>query len=678
MNLRNLLLVALTTSAACADRGDEPLSRDAAARIVIDELVGGTDPVVVLGFRDPLSAGDTIEAYHPAEMPDPDATLAAEGDAWFFWIDDAPGAQFDHPSRFVLVDRETGEVTTVDSRWWPVLDGQGLWTDQDAYWSGNDWVHSTIDVPDAPRRGSLFGSILPLLDCSTGGGHGVVINGWATGESGRHNFDNDGANMSETFEGAGLDTTYFGPEGSEGVDQTATRDAMDRWFSEKAMELAPGDTLVVFVTGHGWVNDAIDWKRGETQIGSVWESDLEAWLAMFDPGVEIVVMVNGCHSGGMLDTLSCVADLAVSATDEEKSSYGDVDLEGDPNPQDSGSEWSSSMLTCWGTLMEDQAGIDGVQARAGAAGKGFFRQLVGECFAGAGDYDDAARRGWSAPQTQDGAAKTAGTPVEPDPPVCDPDDPTDPTDPTDPADPTDPTGPACEDPELAAIAMALGELLGAPSGADAACEEAVEEERGNEVLHSDGVKTSTAEGEVDLLLRGHLLDLVLPDIDEDLPCGEGPLGPTLCPYETSAAEGPWVAMYGTYDGALALDGGMSYYQYGFVFDVDGDDTNNYQAPPQWPADSYDGTDRWYQIFADPYGFGLDVLDATGGVITPVPSAARVLVLESGLLVLIPESELGDASEYRFTSFTHGGDWGTSGPWSGDVTPAVGQPLVPLR
>lgn len=651
------------------------MSRDEAARLVVDELVGDDAEVVVLGLDQPLSAGESIDAYRPADMTEgtegteAGASLTATGDAWFFWIDDEPGARFDHPSRFVLVDRKTGELTSVDARWWPVLDGVGLWTDDDEYWSGDDWVHATIETTTM-RRGALLHPTLPVLDCSTGGGHGVVINGWEDGESGRKDFDNDGANMNDAFEGAGLDTTYFGPSGSENVDITFDKKKVEDHLAMLAMGLGAGDTLVIYVGGHGWVSK----RLGETQVGAVWESDLEEWLAKFDPAVEIVVMIDGCHGGGMLDSLSCVADLAVTSTDEEKSAYGDLDFDSDTNPQDNGGEWTSSMLTCWNTIFEDQSGIDEVKGRADAGGHGFFRQLVGECFEGAGQYDDVAKRGLTAPQSQNGAEKTAGTAVLPEPPVCEP------TDPTDPTDPTNPTDPVCEVDELATIAMALGEILGSPSAGAAVCDAATESPSGNDVLYSDGVKIGVAEGDVDLLFHGHLLEIELPSIDEVLPCDEeSQTAPTLCPYETSSAEGSWVGVFAAFDGPIPQESPTRYYQYGIVFDADGDTSNNYEPPSSWPADFYDGTDRWLQVSGDPsYGWTFDVLDARNGAVYPMPSAARAMILGNGLLVLVPRSELGAAPQYRVTSFHHEGDWGQSGPWSADLSSAVGEPLRALE
>ncbi|HWB77379.1 MAG TPA: hypothetical protein VG755_20570 [Nannocystaceae bacterium] len=655
--MRNVWRSALPLSllVACGrdhDGASDALSREDAADAVIAELVTAGDPIVVLGMQDPIAAGDRIVAYHPLAEMAPEVAITAAGESWFFWLDDEPGAQFDHPSRYAMVDRASGEITVIDARWWPTKGGAIVWDDE-AYASDADRVH--VELDDGTMRRGLVPELSPIADCNTGGtGHAVVINGWKTGESGRKDFDNDGANMNDAFTDAGLDTTYFGPAGSEGVDQPYGRSAVDQFFAQKASELQAGDTLVVFVGGHGWVNDTIDYKKGETQIGDVWESDLEGWLAGFDPGVNVVVIINGCHSGGMLDSLSCTADLAIAATDEASSSYGDFDWDGDANPQDNGSEWTSSVLTCWNTFMEDENTRTGVSDRAAAAGQSFFTELVGECFTGASEWDDAQKRGYTHPLQQAGAAKTSVPQEDPQPPMCDPGDP--------------PTG--CSDPAAQEFVEEVAGVLDFDSIFDWACTNAKILERGNTTLHSDGQKTATADGDVDLvaLLGPFVIDdaqLCAPDTSG---CVFGPSG--------QVADEMSVAVVKLSSPLPVVP--EQYYQYGFVFDVDGETGNNYHAAEPYPADFFDDTDLWIQLRGAPgVGWSLEVLDASDGAFTPIVVDAVVRIDEDRAYLSLPTNLLTSVSEVRFTAFRHSGDYGLSDPWSGDVVPPVGEPLLPL-
>lgn len=628
------------------DDGGGALSRDDAAALVIEELVTAGDPVVVLGMSEPLAAGDRIVAYHPHPELEPEVAIEAETESWFFWIDDEPGAQFDHASRYAIVDRESGELTMIDARWWPTIDGAVVWSDA-AYESEADWVYADLGDGTEPRAG-LAPELWPIADCVANGGHAVVINGWEPDQSLREDLDDNGANMKEALTDAGLDTTYFGPTDSEGVDDTMTPAALENWFAQKATELGPGDTLVVYVEGHGWVSE--EGRPGETQIGAVWETDLEKWLAGFDPGVNVVVMIEGCHSGGMLDSLTCVADLAVSATDEEHSSYGDLDV-GDANPADSGAEWTSSMLTCWNTLMESAESRTEVGDRAQSAGTGFFTQLVGECFAGAPEHDEAHRRGLTMPKQQKGAAKTAIVQEDPQPPMCDP-------------------GPtSCTEEELAATAQMLGFVLTAEPGE--VCEFLIALGIENVTTLSTGEDTATAEGNVD---GAHVYLGAHASLTEPLVCG----GEIVCSDQKAAPN-----LEDVFVAAMWLDGELDevpqhYYQYGFVFDQDGDETNNYQAAEPYPADFFDDTDLWIQLLGVPgQPWTLEVVDARNGKLVSLQTDTAVVVDGAMLLAIIPSDLVANASDMRFTAFRHEGDYGTKLPWSGDVMNPIDEPKFPV-
>ncbi len=136
--------------------------------------------------------------------------------------------------------------------------------------------------------------------------------------------------------------------------------------------------------------------------------------------------------------------------------------------------------------------------------------------------------------------------------------------------------------------------------------------------------------------------------------------------------------------ALAADfpisGATEYYQYGFVFDRDGDDSNNYTPHPSYPADFFADTDRWYQLNHEPgSGWSLSAQDIVDGAPEDIVSDAVVVALDNTLTLLVPLNELGGDTatiSYRFSAFRHNGTW-LSGPWNGDVVPAVDDGLRSL-
>ncbi|OQX56741.1 MAG: hypothetical protein B5M49_05465 [Thermotoga sp. 4484_232] len=64
------------------------------------------------------------------------------------------------------------------------------------------------------------------------------------------------------------------------------------------------------------------------------------------PNVTFKIIIDACHSGSFVDDLDDLENVAIvlTATDADKSSYGDIDDDDDPNPEDTGGEWTSGFL----------------------------------------------------------------------------------------------------------------------------------------------------------------------------------------------------------------------------------------------------------------------------------------------------------------------------------------------
>ena len=97
----------------------------------------------------------------------------------------------------------------------------------------------------------------------------------------------------------------------------------------------------------------------------------------------------------------------------------------------------------------------------------------------------------------------------------------------------------------------------------------------------------------------------------DFPCGEGTYGYTVCPSGAGDfPEGETILLFNIVVGDVPLADGTNLYQYGFVFDQDGDTGNNYTASTAYPNDFFDATDRWYVANYSPSGgWSLTATDA---------------------------------------------------------------------
>jgi len=165
----------------------------------------------------------------------------------------------------------------------------------------------------------------------------------------------------------------------------------------------------------------------------------------------------------------------------------------------------------------------------------------------------------------------------------------------------------------------------------------------------------------------------------DYPCGDGEFGYTVCPnIEAPLTAGTWLFAFNIFGEDVPLDDPEHTYQFGFVFDSDGDPGNNYPGAPPYSNDFFDDTDLWYSVeYAPSGGWQLRVIDATGGNLTEIPSAARATIMGNTIMLAVPLDEFAvDDPYYRVTAFAHKGDWGMGDDhyWSGDVEPTVADGL----
>lgn len=163
-------------------------------------------------------------------------------------------------------------------------------------------------------------------------------------------------------------------------------------------------------------------------------------------------------------------------------------------------------------------------------------------------------------------------------------------------------------------------------------------------------------------------------LEAEFACGKQGSRNVLCASSAPPPAGDWVVVSTILTGPLALDDTSLSHQYAFVFDEDGDPSNDYLAPAAYPYDFFDGTDRWYQIAITAGGApSLIVQSAKNGNVQPYASNARVVLEDNLVMALIPLSEFAvPCPEYRTTTFAHHGDYGLNPPyfWGGDTEPTI--------
>ena len=322
----------------------QELTKEEAIEILINQVIKPSTldhTIYAFTLDDPLREGDKIAPWLPEPVP---ASVEKfpyliyreiTKPTWFFWIDDVPRGKFAHENRFVFIDAVTGDVDVQEEKWWPVLNDVSLWNASKDYWNPDNWAYTNDENP--PPLGS-FGSkndysfVDTNIDSPSFGSEGaIVINGWSTGQTGEENFSADAFKMG-LFWGTypGFETAKVNPPDNN---QSNVHNAFN--------ETGDNKDVVVYITAHGGVD-----ASGEPYVScggeKITEDDL-CDMAKEHPNTTYKWVIDSCYSGNFMDSLKELNNTAkiVTACGKNEVSYFDWDPKNDPNPDDTGSEFSS-------------------------------------------------------------------------------------------------------------------------------------------------------------------------------------------------------------------------------------------------------------------------------------------------------------------------------------------------
>jgi PKD repeat protein len=102
---------------------------------------------------EPLQAGDIVSSESGAEY-----TMATR--TWFIFIDDNPAAFYAHPTRYVLIDAQTGTYQVYNDDWPPEINGYSMWDAQ----LGRGHLIELWSVLDIPTPVTASASTAPEAD----------------------------------------------------------------------------------------------------------------------------------------------------------------------------------------------------------------------------------------------------------------------------------------------------------------------------------------------------------------------------------------------------------------------------------------------------------------------------------------------------------------------------------
>jgi hypothetical protein len=353
----------------------ELLTYPAARRILLREVVtpgslAPGDGLVAFRLAKPLRPGQRLVPFDGPAVP----RIAAP--TWFFWVDDEPFARFEHSTRYVLVDARTGRVRVVVRRWWPLIDGVAPWFDPDDYWNKKSWAFGNVAPPTPfPERRLAAGrdAAAGTAECA------VIVDGAGDVKAGTTQDVNALGEVTRVV--FGLDTRKLGPPTNTKGDIVAA-----------VTQLVAGGckNLLLHISSHG--------GKGYVQIGGgkLTTDDLRQ-LFRLHPDVGFKLVVDACHSGSFVEPLRDRVEVVVTSTDAETLAYGDYDPPEDPNPADTGGEFSSGLIEDLRAIPNDPAALADIQ-RCLASGTQLLVCKLRIAFRSAVAKDAAVKKGLTKPR----------------------------------------------------------------------------------------------------------------------------------------------------------------------------------------------------------------------------------------------------------------------------------------
>lgn len=389
-----LVFVALPSRAADSAQGADHEATVAAApkisykrarKILLDKVIktkslAAADDLIAFRMKRPLARKTKIHVFR-----DMGRSITLRKPAWFFWIDDDPKAMFEHSTRYVLIDATSGKVKVLKRDWWPVIKGKAPWFEYAAYWKASSWAYSTLPVPPAAtaRRGATVSkaTVVPRIRTAASTTECAVLI--------------DGAGDAK----AGTVADVNGMEKTIGTTFGYTTKALRPPNNNKAdFEKAVADLIadgckdvLLFISSHG--------GKESVQMGggNYTAADMKK-LIEANPTIGFKVVVEACKSGSWVTPLGGKALIVITSTDSEKPSYSaDPDTAADPNPGDTGTEFTSGLIEDLELIPKTPALLQRVQECV-AKGKSIMVCKLEIAFESAVAKDEDAAAGREVPQ----------------------------------------------------------------------------------------------------------------------------------------------------------------------------------------------------------------------------------------------------------------------------------------
>lgn len=332
-----------------------PFSRQDAIDIVMNDVILPSPYLskLVAQFHLYASSFDSVLQAGQAVAPFDSAWVGeADGPTYFFWLDNEPDKEFFHSTTFAFVDAQTGFLQVFEAESWPVVDAEPVFFD-DAESIYNVYENCEELVPEFPLQGGGNTNSWALVVVGKNGGRNP-----AAREAEKRGRKNDLERIKEILNGVpggpqvpgGNITILTGADtlGATMEDLCAALDSLGN---------LPGDCgkFYFWYLGHGSSSSII------TADDKTKYEDLICKLDSLNAD-EVCIVIEACHSGGIIDHVNDKDLKGVAITSSEKS--------GTTSRLSCGTPFHISLLDCMKDPLADgnQDGkVDLLEAAAWAA-----------------------------------------------------------------------------------------------------------------------------------------------------------------------------------------------------------------------------------------------------------------------------------------------------------------------
>ncbi len=248
------------------------------------------DPDRALGLMvdHPLCPGSTIRSAY-----DNSYELSVDKNIWFAYLDNGKEGRFGHPGTYLIIDAETGALTTEGNEWPPTVDGTTYSYDDVLPEGGGAHVfYGGYNEPTPEPNGSVISeevtSTVPKEEVCA-----VLVSGTATNPRQIEAFEQD-----VDFIKGNLMRESYGPQLTEGDITVLNNGSFADIKSTLESFRGRYRKVYFFYSGHGTEKYMV---TNDTVGNRMWYTDLADALVKSEAD-EICVVIDACHSGGAIET----------------------------------------------------------------------------------------------------------------------------------------------------------------------------------------------------------------------------------------------------------------------------------------------------------------------------------------------------------------------------------------